>query len=834
MGSEDGSDPYPILDVRLLGGFEVRVGDRPVPASVWGQRRSAAIVKLLALEPGHRLHREQVLDLLWPELDPESAANNLRVALHHARRGLEGVGAPTSRFLVREGDALLLGPRDAVRVDVEQFAAVVARAWQSPDPDMAEAAAALYHGELLPDDPYEDWAAARREAVRASYLTVLARLSGLHEERRDLPRALVARERALAVDAVDEATNAAIMRLHASLGQRDAALAHYARFVGQLEREVGAAPERETRELAAAIKERRIPAIQPASAPPSRVPSRAIASPLPAAVDALIGRERELAELERLLAGSRLVTLTGPGGIGKTRLALEAARARRAHYPDGAAFVDLAALRDPALVLPTAARALGVEVSGGPPVGDLLAAAIGERRLLLVCDNLEQVATAGSDIAALLAACPNLAVLATSRVRLRVRGEQEYPVSPLLLPEMARDWSNELLPALEESPAVALFARRAQAARPGFTLTAENLEAVAAICRRLDGLPLAIELAAARVRVLTPRELLPRLARPLDVLGMSAADLPARQRTLRDTIAWSHDLLTAEEKTLFRRLGVFVGGWTLEAADWVSGVGYRDSETGRETQRAVSDTRHPIPDTLDLLAGLVDHSLVNEHPGLGGNGTRYAMLETIREFATEQLLASGEADAAQRALESFLIRLAEEAEMGFLGPEQTAWLDRIQAEHDNIRAALGASLDRGEAEVVLALAPAIAPFWRARGFAGEGVGWLERTLALAADASAERRATLLDALGGLLIDLGEYHRADRSYQQSVDLWSQLGDRRAVIQGLYALATIKEPRRRRRRGASAPGGIAHHRPRAARRARYRRLIAQSGHACPRRR
>jgi predicted ATPase len=359
-----------------------------------------------------------------------------------------------------------------------------------------------------------------------------------------------------------------------------------------------------------------------------------------------------------------------------------------------------------------------------------------------------------------------------------------------VLPESLRDRSNVLLPAVEESPALALFARRAQAARPGFTLTAENVEAVAAICRRLDGLPLAIELAAARVRVLTPRELLPRLARPLDVLGISAVDLPARQRTLRDTIAWSHDLLTAEEQTLFRRLSVFVGGWTLEAADWVSGVGYRESETGRDAQRAVSDTRHPISDTLDLLAGLVDHSLVNERPGLGGNGTRYAMLETIREFATERLLASGAADAAQRALESFLIRLAEEAEVGFLGPKQTAWLDRIQAEHDNIRAALGASLDRGEAEVALALAPAIAPFWRARGFAGEGVLWLERTLDLAADASAERHATVLDALGGLLIDLGEYHRADRSYQQSVDLWSQLGDRRAVIQGLYALATIK--------------------------------------------
>jgi predicted ATPase/DNA-binding SARP family transcriptional activator len=778
MGSADGGDPNPVLEVRLLGGFEVRVGDRLVPASVWGQRRSAAIVKLLALEPGRRLHREQVLDVLWPDLDAESAANNLRVALHHARRGLEGAGAPAGRFLVREGDALILGPRDGVRIDVEEFAAAVAQAWQSTDPDVAEAAATLYRGELLPDDPYEDWAAARREAVRASYLTLLARLSGLHEERGDLPRALIALERALAVDALDEPTNTAIVRLHAAMGQRAAALAHYARFVDQLQRELGTMPERETRELAAAIREGRIPAVAAPAAPPPRTPSGAIMSPLLAAVDALIGRERELAELERLLAGSRLVTLTGPGGIGKTRLATEAARAQQARYPDGVAFVDLAALHDPTLVLPAVARALGVELSGGPPAATLLTAAIGERRLLLVCDNLEQVAGAGSDLASLLATCPNLALLATSRVRLRVRGEQEYPVPPLALPTMPRDGGDAPLSSGEQSPAVALFVRRAQAARPGFVLTTENVAAVTAICRRLDGLPLAIELAAARVRVLTPEELRRRLVRPLDVLGDSAADLPERQRTLRDTIAWSHALLTPAEQVLFRRLGIFAGGWTLAAAEAVS--------DHVPDLTALSNT----PAVVELLAGLVDHSLVMARPEPSDGETRFTMLETIREFALERLLASGEAEATERALEALLIHLAEEAESGFVGPEQTVWLDRIQAEHDNIRAALGGSLDRGETEVALTLAPAITPFWRARGFAAEGAGWLERALALAPDTPIERRATALDALGGLLIDLGDYHRADRAYQESVDLWWQLGDRRAVMQGLYALATVR--------------------------------------------
>ncbi len=780
-------DRHPMLEVRLLGGFEVRVAERLVPAAVWGQRRAAAIVKLLALEPGHRLHREQVIDLLWPELDPDSAANNLRVALHHARRGLENAGAPANRFLVREGDALLLGPRDAVHVDVDAFAQAAARAWQGAEPGAAEDAAALYRGELLPDDPYEEWAASRREAIRASYLSLLARLSGLHEQRGDLPRAVAARERALAVDPLDEATNAALVRLHAAMGQRQAALTHYARFAALLQRELGAEPERETRELAAAVKAGRIPVVQPPAQPPPSATTLAIAAPLPAAVDALVGRERELAELGRLSAASRLVTLTGPGGIGKTRLALEAARAARRRFPDGATLVDLAALRDPALVLPTLARALGVDTSGGQPVADLVAAAIGERRVLVVLDNLEQIVSAAVEIAALLAACPHLTLLATSRVRLRVRGEQEYPVAPLPLPDPAPDAGTDWVSRLAASPAVTLFVLRATAARPGFALTPGNAEAVAAICRRLDGLPLAIELAAARVRMLAPEELLGKLGRPLDALGESAADLPERQRTLRDTIAWSYDLLSPGEQRLFRRLSVCPGGCTLEMAEV---VGSRESIVERTTDRTTSDFRLPTSDSpLDLLGRLVDQSLVIARPGEDGE-TRYAMLGTIREFAAERLAACGEAEDAQRALMGYLMRLAEEAESGFLGSAQTAWLDRVGAEHDNIRAALGSSLERRDVEAALALATAIAPFWRARGFAGEGADWLERTVALAAEAPAEERAAALAALGGLAIDLGEFALADRAFEESVGLWMTLGDRRTMIQGLFALAVSR--------------------------------------------
>ncbi len=766
------------LDVRLLGGFALRVGDQLVPATVWRQRRAAAIIKLLALEPGHRLHREQLLETLWPDRDPESAANNLRVALHHARQGLERAGAPAGVFLVRDGDSLVLGPHDAVQVDVTRFDQAVTRAWQHADPATAERAASFYQGDLLPEDPYEDWAAARREALRASYLTLLARLSGMYEVRGDFSRAMAAQERVLAADPLEETAHSSVMRLHAQMGNASLALAHYARFESVLEQELGAAPEPETRELAAAIREGRLTPAPPPPAPPLTDVRIAAASRLPAAVDIPVGRERELAELQRLLASSRLVTLTGPGGIGKTRLALETARVVEPRYPDGAALVDLAPLRDPTLVLPAVSRAIGVEESAGQPIGELLAASIGERHLLLILDNLEQVAEAGPGIAALMTACPNLTFLATSRVRLRVRGEQEYPVSPLPLPDLPTSGIAALMPDLARTPAVALFVRRAQAARPDFRLTPENVSAVAAVCHRLDGLPLAIELAAARVRVLTPDHLLRRMARPLDVLGMTAADVPARQRTLRDTIAWSHALLDPDEQMLFRRLSVFAGSWTLEGAEAVA-----------------ASADEPAFDTVETLAGLIDHSLVNaRHEGEKAEvEPRYTMLETIREFAIEQLAASGEIVPIERAFESFLLRLAGRAEAGMRGPDQLNWLERLEEEHDNVRAALGRMVDRGDGEAALSLAPRIAPFWRARGYAVEGRSWLERALELVDDPRPGPRAAALDALGGLAIDLGDYDAADRHYRESVDLWWKLGDRPALVQGLYDLSIARTNR-----------------------------------------
>src|SRR5688572_5726526 len=394
---------------------------------------------------------------------------------------------------------------------------------------------------------------------------------------------------------------------------------------------------------------------------------------LPTHPTPFLGRETEVDEITALVLRPevRLVTLTGPGGVGKTRLGMRVAAEVLESFPDGAFLIDLARLTDPELVASATATALGLREQPGQSLRQTLAEYLRELRILLLFDNFEHVLPAAPLVAELLTSAPGLKVLATSRARLGLQAEHEYRVEPMPIPDQ------ESLPPLAELTsfdAIELFTSRAQALRPGFSLTEENAPVVAEIVCQLDGLPLAIELAAARVKLLSPVALRDRLHRRLSTLTGGARDLPARQQTLRDTIAWSHDLLAPPEKTLFRRLSVFVGGWTLEAAEAM----------------AVVDAAETV-DAFQALASLVDQSLVDEWPTsdeLAGE-PRYGMLETIREFASEQLATSGEITHAERAFETFLISRAEAAEAGLSGPDQPEWLERLEAEHDNLRAALG-------------------------------------------------------------------------------------------------------------------------------------------------
>ncbi len=494
---------------------------------------------------------------------------------------------------------------------------------------------------------------------------------------------------------------------------------------------------------------------------------------LPNRLTSFIGREWETSEAKRLLNAGRLLTLTGPGGSGKTSLALRVASElldseHGEEFEDGVVFVALAPIADPDLVISTIAQTLGVRETAGGSLLDHLKAALREKRMLLVLDNFEQVLSAASLVNDLLAASPRLKILVTSRAVLRLRGEKDYPVPPLALPEAGRELNAD---GLSRYAAVALFVERALDAKPDFRVTDENASAVAEICARLDGLPLAIELAAARVRLLPPQALLARLARRLPLLVGGARDLPARQRTLRDTIAWSYNLLGPAEQALVRWLGVFVGGFTLEAAEAVC--------AGES-------------DLLDGLGSLVDKSLLLQDERHGE--PRFRMLETIREYALEVLDVREEATEIRRRHAMHFLAVAQAAEPELQQAEQATWFNRLEREHDNLRAAVRWLLESNDAELALRLAGALGRFWEVRGFLSEGQHWLDRSLERAGaaqpPASARAKAAALGAAGTLAFVRSDHERAAALLEESLPLWRELGNRAGVATSLHNLSRVR--------------------------------------------
>jgi excisionase family DNA binding protein len=483
---------------------------------------------------------------------------------------------------------------------------------------------------------------------------------------------------------------------------------------------------------------------------------------LPTPLTSFVGREAEIVPLVATLLGpERLLTLTGSGGVGKTRLALAVAAAAAPHFASGVRYIPLAAIADPNLVAGEIADALGVQQSGEGDLAERLAASIHDRELLLVLDNFEQVIDAALQVASLLSACPGLKVLVTSRIRLRISGEFERPVLPLRVaggevPTRPRVGDTALSRRGRPdayAPAVQLFIERAQAVRPDLVASPEDVATIGAICQRLDGLPLAIELAAARVKVLQLSDLLDRLERRLPVLTDGPRDAPTRLRTMRDAIAWSYNLLDDDEQQLFRTIAVFSGGFTLAAAEGVSA---------------------PDLPVFDLLVSLVDKSLLQVQ-GTAGGGTRYGFLETVREFALEQLAESGEQATVARRHAAWFLAFAVDAGPRARQADAATWLPRLQAEHANLLAALAWFQAEGDGTSLLRMAGALWPFWQEQNHFAEGLRWLEPALAMGEEAPAPDRLRALSGAGSLAWYMTQVERATAWHEQALQLARAEGD-----------------------------------------------------------
>jgi predicted ATPase/DNA-binding SARP family transcriptional activator len=662
------------LSIRLLGRFAIAVDGLEIDDTAWRLRKARTLVKLLTLEPGRRLHREQAMDLLWPDLGASAAQNNLHQALHAARQVL---GAERLTL-----DGGMLGLAGGVETDVELFEAAAAEARASGEPEGYETALDRFGGELLPEDRYESWAEPRRAELTDLHSALCLELAG-----RQKPHdALATLQRALRVDPLHEPAHREIMRTYHRLGRRQDALAQYQRLRTALRRSLEADPAAETRSLY-----RDLLATDPDGG------ERAWHG-LPTELTSFVGREEELASILDNLAQTRLLTRTGPGGSGKTRLAVAAAVRAADAARDGVVFVELASIAEHELVGDAAATAFGLLVPTRRTAAEALAQQLSGLRILLVLDTCEHAVEACAVLAELiLERCPEVTILATSRERLRCSGE--------------RTW---LVPGLTVSESVELFLSRARDADPVFAPEAAALHEIGQLCSRLEGMPLAIEMAAARVPAFSPAQIAARLDQALDILAGGRRTALSRQRTLRATIRWSHDLLDGEERVLFRRLAVFAGSFSVDAATEVCAGG------------AVEER-----DVVPLLLRIVDKSLaVVEDAELA----RYRLLDTVRQFADECLTAAGEREAVETRLRDWALAFTAEPPP----------LTRLELDHDNLRAALDSGL-RHDPQGALRLTANIWGFWLDRNYYAEGARRLGAVLEAAPEPTELRVSVLLAA-----------------------------------------------------------------------------------------
>lgn len=767
------------LTIHLFGPMRVLIQGEPMPRL---RTRSAEwLLALLVLRHGRTLQRSWLAGTLWPDSEETQALQNLRHALLLLRKALS---PQRERFQSPTRDTLTLD-LSGIETDVLLFDQAI----RQGEEEALRSAVEVYTGPLL-EGCLEEWVGPERASREQACLRALETLADAAEQRQDYARALGWLRRAQGMDALRDTTQRALMRVLAASGDAPAALASYRDYRLLLRQEMNVDPDEETVGLYQKAREQARQAAQPRDTARQQARSLLAPSPvtplltsaLPHPLTALLGREQETRDIAEALSQSRLVTLVGGGGVGKTRLAIEVARKLASDSARKVAFVELAALSDPSLLPTFVATALGIREEATPEPEFLLQALTGwlsTHKVLLVLDNCEHLIEAAASLAqTLLERCPDMRILATSRQRLGLTGEITWRVPSLPVPDVERlsEGAHNVTETALEYPAVQLFLERATMARPGFRLVAPaDGMAVARICHRLDGIPLAIELAAARVGTLSVEQIASRLGDRFHLLtGGSRTALP-RQQTLRALIDWSYDLLSEEERGLLCRLSVFAGGWTLQAAEAVT-------ESAGETSHTSFPSRF---DTLDILATLIDKSLVVSEEK--GADIRYRMLETVREYAGEKLRESGIESVARDRHLAYFLEQAQAAALTLASPDPEPAVSFLETEVDNFRTALAwAQTHASTPESYLQIAAALWPFWEIRGYLTEGRVHLRTALSLTVASDDRTRAQAQRGATILALAQGDIDEASAFGQECLERFRALEDRRGIASALLGL------------------------------------------------